>query len=435
VADDRFFVLEHPSKNVVLVGLGVVVTDEEDRTVSEGTAHQEDGDVLVVGIKSSLRRVVLGDERVGRHRIHVLRHQARHHTQGSQGQTELEVERVVDGVVETFMAGTQVTRGSGGRVVGFEDLADRVTDTEVGPVHVAGDHEQAADRQVVMGDVREPEGLGLRVETTQEGEDRGARALGGAEHLIGGVGVLGVNAPVTGEERCQTGGVRQHVQEVVPTHVLTTGFRDGHVDQVAGPGDGAEAEQHREVVVQAGFSVLEPGQGRPELGLQVQPAREQSPGRQDHHEDGTLIQLGVGAHADRVPPVVHAGVRNVHRGGGASLGEGCDGALAEVGIPDRVSDGTDMQRIGDPLLEVALPGDVEQVARNPEADDREVTEVGGEELLVKLLLRHSVMALEVVSRGDPVPNTTGCRVLCQTLAERRKFRCHWERSGEVSRPQ
>ena len=133
--------------------------------------------------------------------------------------------------------------------------------------------------------------------------------------------------------------------------------------------------------------------------------------------------------------MVHAGVRNVHRGGGAGLGEGRDGALAEVGIPDRVSDGTNMQRIGDPLLEVALPGDMEQVARNPEADDREVTEVGGEELLVKLLLRHSVMALEVVSRGDPVPNTTGCRVLCQALAERRKFRCHWERSGEVSRPQ
>ncbi|MEY3929737.1 MAG: hypothetical protein RLZZ516_1447, partial [Cyanobacteriota bacterium] len=47
VADDRFFVLEHPSKNIVLVGLGVVITDEEDRTVREGTAHQEDGDVLV----------------------------------------------------------------------------------------------------------------------------------------------------------------------------------------------------------------------------------------------------------------------------------------------------------------------------------------------------------------------------------------------------
>lgn len=167
----------------------------------------------------------------------------------------------------------------------------------------------------------------------------------------------------------------------------------------------------------------------------MKPAGEQGPSRQDHHEDGTLVQLSVGTHADGVPPVVHAGIRNVHRGGGAGLGEGGDGALAEVGVPDRVSDGTDMQRIGDPLLKVALPGDMEQVARNPEADDRKVTEMSGEKLLVKLFLRHSVMALEVVSRGDPVPNTTGCRVLCQTLAERRKFRCHWERSGEVSRPQ
>ena len=127
--------------------------------------------------------------------------------------------------------------------------------------------------------------------------------------------------------------------------------------------------------------------------------------------------------------MVQTGISDVHRRGSARLGEGGDGALAEVGIPDRVSDGTNMQGIGDPLLEVALPGDMEQVARNPEADDRQMTEVGGEQLLVKPLLRQSVMALEVVSRGDAVPDTAGCRVLCQTLAERRKFRCHWERSG------
>ena len=94
-----------------------------------------------------------------------------------------------------------------------------------------------------------------------------------------------------------------------------------------------------------------------------------------------------------------------------------------------MGDGTGMQRIGDPLLEVALPGDMEQVSRNPEADDRQVTEMGREQLLIKPFFSHSVMALEVVSRGDPVPNTTGCRVLCQPLAEIRKFRCHWERSG------
>ena len=431
VADDRFLVLEHPSQHIVLVGFGVVVTDEEDRTVGEGTAHQEDGDVLVVGVEGSLGGVVLRDECVGRQRIHMLCHQAGDHTEGRQSKTQLEVQRVVDGVVEALVTGTEGAseRGALGWVMGFEDLADRVTDTEVGPVHVASDHKQTTDRQVVMGNVREPESFGLGVETTKEGEDRGAGTGGGAEDLIGGVGVLGVDAPVAGEEGSKTRRVRRHREEIVPTHVHTAGFRDRHVNQVTGPGDGAETKQNRQVVVEAGFSVLEPGQGRQELGLKVKPAGEQGPGRQDHHEDGTLVKLGVGGHADRVPPVVQTGIGDVHRGGGARLGEGGDGALAEVGIPDRVSDGTDVQRIGDPLLEVALPGDMEQVARNPEADDRQVTEVGGKQLLIKPLLRHSVMALEVVSRGDAVPNTTGCRVLCQTLAERRKFRCHWERSG------
>ena len=166
----------------------------------------------------------------------------------------------------------------------------------------------------------------------------------------------------------------------------------------------------------------------------MEPACEQGPSRQDHHEDGTLIKLSVGFHPDRVPPVVQAGISNVHRGGSTSLGEGGDSSLAEVGIPDRVSDGTYMQRIGDPLLKVALPGDMEQVARNPEANDGQVTEMGGEQLLVKPLLGHAVVALEIVSRGNAVPNPAGCRVLCQTLAERRKFRCHWERSEKVSRP-
>ena len=54
------------------------------------------------------------------------------------------------------MASAEVTGGALRRVVGFEDLLDGVTDTEVGPVHVAGDHEEATDGQVVVGDVRQP---------------------------------------------------------------------------------------------------------------------------------------------------------------------------------------------------------------------------------------------------------------------------------------
>ena len=38
------------------------------------------------------------------------------------------------------------------------------------------------------------------------------------------------------------------------------------------------------------------------------------------------------------------------------------------------------------------------------------------------------MALEIVSRGNAVPNAAGGGVLGQTLAKRRKFRCHWMRS-------
>ena len=98
--------------------------------------------------------------------------------------------------------------------------------------------------------------------------------------------------------------MRHHAEEVVPTNVLTTGLRNRHVNQVAGPSDGAESEQNSQVVVQAGFGVFEPSKGRTELGLQVQPTSEQSPSRQDHHEDGSLIQLGIRGHADRIKPVI-----------------------------------------------------------------------------------------------------------------------------------
>ena len=304
MTDDRFFVLEHPSQDVVLVGFGVVITDEEDRTVGEGTAHQSDGDVLVVGVEGGLGGVVLRDEGVRRHRIHVLCNQAGDNAQGGECQTQLEVQRVVDGVVQTLVTTAQITRGVAGGVVGVEDLANGVTNTEVGPVHVTGDHKDATDGQVVMGNVGEPQGFALGVETSEEGEDRRARAVCTTESLAKAVGVLGINAPVTSEEGSQTCRVGQGRQEVVPADVLATCLRNGDVNKVTGPSNGAETEQHSQVVVQARLSVFEPGQGGAELGLQVQPASEQSPSRQDHHEDGALVQLGVGAHADRVPPVV-----------------------------------------------------------------------------------------------------------------------------------
>ncbi len=171
VTNDGFFVLEHPSQDVVLIGFGVVITNKEDRTVSEGTTHQEDGDVLVMGVKRCLGCVVLRDEGIRRHCIHVLRHQAGDHAKRGESKTKLEVQAVVDGVVETFVASTQVAGSSGWWVVRFKDLADGVTDSEVRPIHMAGDHEDHANSQMVMGDISQPKGFGLRVEATKEGKD------------------------------------------------------------------------------------------------------------------------------------------------------------------------------------------------------------------------------------------------------------------------
>ncbi len=221
VADDRLLVLQHPSQNIVLVGFGVVITDEEDRSVSKGTAHQEDGDVLVVCVQSSLCRVGLGNEGIRRHRVHVLSHQRGDHTERGKGQAELHVQAVVQGVVKTLVTGAEIAWGALWRIVSFENFLDGMTDTKVGPVHVTSDHKQATDRQVVVSDVGEPEGFGLGMETAKEGENRSTGAFGSTEDLTRSIGILCIHTPVAGEEGSKTGGVRHHTQEVVPTNVLT----------------------------------------------------------------------------------------------------------------------------------------------------------------------------------------------------------------------
>merc|ERR1712100_388569 len=125
-----------------------------------------------------LSRVVLRDEGIRRHRVHGLRNEAGDHAKAGESQTKLEVQAVVDGVVETLVASAEVTGGALRGVVGFEDLLDGVTDTEVGPVHVAGDHEEATDGQVVVSNIRQPESFCLRVEATKEGEDGGSSTFG-----------------------------------------------------------------------------------------------------------------------------------------------------------------------------------------------------------------------------------------------------------------
>ncbi len=89
-----------------------------------------------------------------------------------------------------------------------------------------------------------------------------------------------------------------------------------------------------------------------------------------------------------------------------------------------MSNGTDIQRIFNPLLEVTLPGDMEQEAGGPQEDDCHVTKVGSEDLLMKILLGYPIVAFKVVARGYPVPYPTCCRVLSEVLAKFWKFCCH-----------
>jgi len=89
-----------------------------------------------------------------------------------------------------------------------------------------------------------------------------------------------------------------------------------------------------------------------------------------------------------------------------------------------MGDGTNIQGILNPLFKVALPRNVEEVARNPEEDDCQVTEVGSKNLLVKILFRHAIVQFKIVGRGNPVPDPTSSGILSQILAKFREFSCH-----------
>lgn len=116
-----------------------------------------------------------------------------------------------------------------------EDLFNAVTDTKVGAVHVTCDDEQDGDRQMVMRHIRQPQGLGLRVEATQERQDSSSCTFRCAKDMASGVRTLSIHAPVTGEEGLQSSRVRHGAEEVIPAHMLTTRFGDGDMHQVTRP--------------------------------------------------------------------------------------------------------------------------------------------------------------------------------------------------------
>ena len=131
----------------------------------------------------------------------------------------------------------------------IQDFFDAVTDTKVGAVHVTSNDEQYGDRQVVMRDVSHPKRLGLRMETTKEGEDCSTSALRCTKHMTSSIRILSIYAPVTCEERRKPCWMRRNAQEVVPTDMDTARFRNRNVNHVTSPSKRASSEQTSQVVV------------------------------------------------------------------------------------------------------------------------------------------------------------------------------------------
>jgi hypothetical protein len=177
------------------------------------------------------------------------------------------------------------------RIVGRHNLLHVVANTEVGPVHVTRNDEDHRDRQMVMGDVRQPQRLSLGMEAPQEGEDRSTRPFTGAKHMASSIRILGIGSPLPGKEGQEPIRVGRRGQEVIPAHMLTPRFGNGDVDQVTGPSQGADPKQPCQVVVQAGLRIFEPGQTGPEFGLEVQPPCKQEDRRQNQQEHGTAIEI------------------------------------------------------------------------------------------------------------------------------------------------
>jgi hypothetical protein len=94
-------------------------------------------------------------------------------------------------------------------------------DRKVSAIHVPSDDEDHGDRQVVVCHIRQPQGLGLGMESTQEGENGCTRPRSCAKHMTCRVGILGVDPPVARKEWLETSGVRSHAEEVIPPHMDT----------------------------------------------------------------------------------------------------------------------------------------------------------------------------------------------------------------------
>ena len=89
-----------------------------------------------------------------------------------------------------------------------------------------------------------------------------------------------------------------------------------------------------------------------------------------------------------------------------------------------MSNGRTIERIFDPLFEVALPSHMKENARNPKEDNGNMAKMGGKDLLIKSLLGHAIVAFKVMGCGKGVEDPTGGRILLQLLTKFWKFCRH-----------
>jgi hypothetical protein len=185
VADQGITGFEHPIQHVVHVQGWVVIADERNGRMGTGANDDEATDPHVVGEQRKLRRVVDPDVGIGRHRIHVMRHDDGQRTEQRQVHGQLGMPgsgHELEQAIVTLRSREQ----QGISLLSFKNFLDAVTDAPVGAVLVAGHDEQHRDSQMVMGDVGHPEAAGDRIQPTLEGEE------------------IAVGGPVAGEESGET---------------------------------------------------------------------------------------------------------------------------------------------------------------------------------------------------------------------------------------
>ncbi len=106
----------------------------------------------------------------------MLSHQRGDHPQAGQVPTQLEVQRVVVGLINALVRHVERPFHLRAKeVLGIHHLFNAVANPKLGAVHVTRHNKEHSDCKVVVRHICEPERLSLRMETTQEGENSSSR--------------------------------------------------------------------------------------------------------------------------------------------------------------------------------------------------------------------------------------------------------------------